>query len=322
MNFISKLFFYFAIVFAFQVSAESMDDKLSILMDSLILKDTVTGSKTLAVLPFGGTSKDDQTGLAISEFAVQHFHASGRYRIVERSEFQKVLDELEFAASDLVQQDKQIQLGNQLTADRILMGQVANSMGRKQISARLIDVKTGEIIASKTISTGVSQMDDYYKELMGEKGQVSSVVYRSAIAPGWGQFYSGHHWRGTAFTTGFLGALGITIVQGKVLNKKQTELEDAESARKLAVRQCLESKIITSMYCQGLQTRTNNEDAARETYYSQRNRVAVLSVMTLAIYGLNLIDAAYSGVESKHKFDLYFSASSHEYWQGALAFNF
>ena len=67
-----------------------------------------------------------------------------RFLVLERSQIEKVMTEVQFARSDNVDQTQQLQIGRLLAADFVIVGSLARIGSRYIIDAKIIDVATGE----------------------------------------------------------------------------------------------------------------------------------------------------------------------------------
>ncbi len=293
--------------FAFQ---EKLEEMLTSLMEPLGSE----AGKVIAVIPFetGHKVKDD-AGLSVAEYSVVFFKNYQKHTVVERTQFAKVLEEMELAQSDLVEESKQIELGKMLSANWILVGSVTEAFGKRNITARMVDVNTAEVLSSKTVVVGPESMDNFMKELLGEKGQVSAAIFRSAVVPGWGQFFTNHPVRGSLSLALFLGAAGTGVFYGIQSASAQSDYEafsvDDEQQR------------LIEQNCDGLSGNelgacgNEQEPVARQTkkdmysdYEDARSSAILWGVITGGVYLVNLGDAALAGLQAKSKFDLYFSA--------------
>lgn len=133
------------------------------------------------------------------------------FSLVDRTEFQKVLEEIEFSQTDIVDETKVIEMGKILSAPYILTGSVLKSFGMYRIVAKIIRTETTGIVSSASMTVNSSQFDNFAKDLLSEKNRITSSLFRSTILPGWGQLYSDQNIRGVISMTAGLGMLGGSI---------------------------------------------------------------------------------------------------------------
>src|SRR5690606_6418979 len=62
----------------------------------------VPGGLRVAVLPFAGTRGRDEAGEAMANALVSHLSPQGYFKIIERSQVKRILDEQTFSNSDFV----------------------------------------------------------------------------------------------------------------------------------------------------------------------------------------------------------------------------
>jgi len=305
------------------VGSFAIQKELGDLFSEIINKDSFTGKKTMAVIPFeSGEGIEKDAGLTVAEYAVVSFGNSGRYNVVERSQFVKVLNELELAQSDLVDESKQIEMGKMLTADRILVGSVTESFGKRTISARIVELEKGEVIASASTVVGPAAMDDFMKELLGEKGQVSASLFRSAVVPGWGQLYTNHPIRGGVSLAAFLGVVGYSIFSWLKASNSESDYDKYEVNNRV-VNETADGDVLAARLddmCESLPSTEEttcrlNEIAVTkkviekkyDDFNSDFDNAVLFSAITGGVYALNLVDATFAGMSAKKKFKLYFS---------------
>ncbi|MBL7960363.1 hypothetical protein JNL27_08995 [bacterium] len=136
----------------------------------------VTKKPRVAVLPFEvGAVSDrqmfDQGGIekfaeSVTQQLVNTFVGLRRFIVVERSAIEKILKEQNLQTSDLTDPSKAVSLGAMLGTEFLVQGTIVNihtttskkdkkSSCKVDLLIRIIDVTTGQIIASKDI-TGIS----------------------------------------------------------------------------------------------------------------------------------------------------------------------
>jgi hypothetical protein len=311
----------------------AVQKELGELFNDLLTKDDFKGQKIIAIMPFKvGEGIPADAGRTVSEFAVVNLHSSGKYKIVERQEFGKMLAEQELAQSDLVDEDNQLKLGKMLVAERILVGSVTESFGKRMINARILDVSTGEVVATASTTLGPAAMDNFMKELLGERGQISSTVFRSML-PGWGQFYTGHPFQGSIATAAFVAALGFTgyswlqyLSDRDALAARNVYKGTPEYTGKGEItgelNECYDDPegfgagdTPCPEHILQIIPHTKNMD---DSY----NQYLIGLGITGGVWLLNLVDAAIVGAQGKKKFDLYFSAGPKKTYDIRLSYNF
>ena len=298
----------------------SSEDRLQTLCDSLLtgLPDSMEKAR-LAVLPFTGNmdKKDSSTGRAIAEYIIVCVQKDKRLKLVDRAEFQRIMMELNFSESDMVDPAKVLQAGKLMTANYLLTGTVTTAFGMNRVSAKIIKTETSEIISAASVSVAPVELEGFTRELFGEKAQISASVYRSLVVPGWGQFYSRKYVRGGTSLVFCLGSLATTLVLSMQAADKNNEWSDyqatygnsehptvnatAEAARRAGTS-------TGTAYYEALADVTGKTNNLYDDYSKSFDRVVIAGAVTGGLWALNLLDAAIAGMQEKNHFRPYFSA--------------
>ena len=110
---------------------------------------------------------------------------------------------------------------------------------------------------------------DYYKTIMSnsasvrEKREMFDPLWRSAICPGFGQFYNKQYLKGVLYGAAFFGALGLTFYEAYDEKAKY-------------------SKYVTS---------NENQEIAFDEAQSSWNNALIWGIITGVAYGVNVYDA-------------------------------
>jgi curli biogenesis system outer membrane secretion channel CsgG len=160
-----------------------------VLVLSIVMPAVAQDKRRVAVLDFGyGTvltsvqaifGSNQDVGKGISDLLINELVNDGRYRVIERSAIDKILKEQNFSNSDRVNSSTAAKIGGLLGVDTIIIGDVtqfgrddkhygggggggsiwtggAGGLGISkakavvEVTARMVDVNTGEILASVT----------------------------------------------------------------------------------------------------------------------------------------------------------------------------
>lgn len=296
------------LVLAISVFSES-DKEISALVDSL--NRTLSASVslcTLAVFPFTDLSQTDQSaGTAVAERIISLLQKNPRFLLVDRQSFQKVMSEVALSQSGAIQDSSALQAGRTLAANCILTGTLANAFGNKRILARIIRTETSEILTSATVIIKADAMTDLQKRLMGERATVSASVFRSLLLPGWGQFYTDHPIRGTLAMSLCLGGLGSAIW---AILAQSSAKSDYDAKVDYELSQAYAEDLSTG----GITPESYKTERTElyKDYTSARDRMVLLLAVTGGLWGLNVLDAAIAGVQSKRSFQPYFSIRTNQ----------
>ncbi len=107
--------------------------------------------KSLAVLTFkNGKDVSKSRSFMISNIVEAEILKTKKYKIVERTEMAFVLSEQKLNASGLTDSaDDYLEVGKLIAADRVLIGEIFKEKKSYVISAKIVDVVTGEVLKSE-----------------------------------------------------------------------------------------------------------------------------------------------------------------------------
>jgi len=153
--------------------------------------------KTVAVVEVNGAN-DLQAGQVGDDFVGEL--AKRGYNVVERAKLDAIVQEQKFQSSNLAQPSGAVELGKLMGADAVMVVTVPAMDHEFQISARLIETKTGVVIM------GGSGSGTTHHGLTTAAGVAVGAVAGGSI----GRHAAGHHWRGTGTVLGAVagGAVG------------------------------------------------------------------------------------------------------------------
>jgi len=182
------------------------------LFERLIPPNLPEGRQTVAIFPFqvqgsSGTVGYDP-GVMAAEYGVVRFSRDPRFAVVERAELNRLLQEQALGQSGALDDSGAVKAGKLLAARYIVTGTVRVQGATQEFSARMVSVETGEVVSAAVASSASQNLEALYREALGERGQVAGAVYRSAVGPGWGQFYTGHPVQGSIVLGATIAALG------------------------------------------------------------------------------------------------------------------
>jgi len=161
---------------------------------------------TIAVMKFdcrAGFPLDWDIGAGMQDVLVDRLVATGRFRVVERPEISTVLRELEFQHSGATRHEKRAQLGRLKNAQFLIKGTVtdfghvsrgsgflglhalnvfhASNVAVMGVTMYVVDVESGEIIASESIEEKVRASDTRVKLLYNGIGFGGSEFYQTPL---------------------------------------------------------------------------------------------------------------------------------------------
>jgi len=117
---------------------------------------TATGIKLvgermgIAVLPFQTTGLGTEMGeINVVEQMMTTFYNLNRFKLFERSQLEKILEEQKLAMSGVLDASTAAEIGKGIGVDAIVLGTVTRAGSNIAINARLIDTETAEIITAQ-----------------------------------------------------------------------------------------------------------------------------------------------------------------------------
>jgi hypothetical protein len=123
---------------------------LFVQLQSLPAQDT----KKLRVAVFDpsstGTSIDEGTKIAVREIISSTFVNTEKYTMVERSMLDKVMKELKFSNTEVVDDSQATEIGKLAGANKVVLSVITMVGGRNMLSIKTIDVQTATIDLQKT----------------------------------------------------------------------------------------------------------------------------------------------------------------------------
>ena len=117
---------------------------------TLLVSTTLSAQMSVAVLDFDGIgiSKDEAKALS-GRFGTEFMGVSkGVYKIVERNQMGKILEEQGFQNTGIVSSDDAVKMGEALGADFIVSGSISKVGTLFSINARLLNVQSAEVVKS------------------------------------------------------------------------------------------------------------------------------------------------------------------------------
>lgn len=307
-----KLVFLLIVVSIVQRIQASNDIETSLtnLSDNLFNGIEIPANSTVAVLPF--ESSDSDEGKAVAEYIVVNLQMNSNITLVDRINFSKTMSEISLAQTGVVNEEHAVSAGKALSAKYIVAGSIKDALGKKIIQANLIEVETSKIMASAKVVLIPNELANFSKELLGEKGKISSSVFRSTLIPGWGQFYTNNKTRGLVSLIACLGSGVATIVSGVTTVSANNEYKEYHNYMWTPdmindLNTYITQEGIT--YAEGVEIYEKRESDKYDEYTKKSKRTLILGAVTGGLWTLNIIDAIIAGKHSKNKFDLYFSSN-------------
>lgn len=158
------LFLLLAVVSAWPVSAKELDSKLEATARKLTEAAAARkmSTPTLAVFPFQADEKlsKKKVNFAVSEILTKNFLKLGKFTVIERAQLEEVMKEQKLGASGAVDSKTAAEIGKLAGAKLLVLGNVIQMGNSYQLTAKLVDAQTGEMIASEITEVPVTTFDE------------------------------------------------------------------------------------------------------------------------------------------------------------------
>jgi len=277
-------------------SIDNLEGMMGTLFSNVSL-DTAN-PKTVAVLPFPvAPGVAPQAGKMASEYAVVDISTRKGIKVVERAEFDKMMQELALSQSGIVPETRTLEAGKILEAQYLIMGNVTEDLGKRLVSVRLVQTETGVVLSAAAASIKVRDMDAFTSDALGEKVNPLSALFRSTLLPGWGQFYTGYPGQGCVSLVCAAGGAGAMVWSIVDWSAKKTE---ADRYRRVDPSTFIEGETPEEWVVRG-----NDKIKAQNEAVSKN---IIIGASLGGVWVVNMIDALLCGiVESKQVRARYFS---------------
>lgn len=117
---------------------------------------------TLAIFPFqaDATLSKKRVNFAVSEILTKDILKLGKFTIIERAQLEEVLKEQKLGLSGAVDSKMAAGIGKLAGAKFLILGNIIQTGSAYQLTAKLIDAETGEMIASEIIEVPVKIFEE------------------------------------------------------------------------------------------------------------------------------------------------------------------
>lgn len=124
----------------------------------------------VAVLDFTVSGVSAGEGGLFADMLTSHLVGTGAFRVIDRSERDEILKEIEFSVADCSDESCQLEVGRLLAASRIVVGSIGTLGDVVLVSLRLLDVETGEALA------GISEKYPSLAALAGDGRRLAAAI--------------------------------------------------------------------------------------------------------------------------------------------------
>ncbi len=238
----------------------------------------------------GEAARDLELGILISAQLSTFLQRDHNFLLLERERLSDALKEMELGMTGLLDPDKAAQAGKMIGAQAIVVGTVAEAGADFSVNVRLISAETATVLVAESINlprAGMVALSDESVVLRTRSGS----IFRSAIVPGWGQFYNREPIKG-GIIIGIEVAIVGTAIAMHFLGDADADLYSNESA--------FLKKYQNLTPDERMQKALELKDSA-ETYYETRN---ILIYSAIGVYLYNVLDAYLFGIDGEKQLGL------------------
>lgn len=157
----------------------SIVENLSDLAGKLIQSGKNGAKPSYAFLAFSTDGKNTSVENYVTDALTEATFNTGKIKIFERANLEKILSEQKFQASGLVNEDTAKAIGNIAGVDYVCYGTIKDLGEQITINARVVDVETGEICA---MSRATVNKDDYLKQNVASSAPAAKTAAKPAPA--------------------------------------------------------------------------------------------------------------------------------------------
>ena len=312
-------------------SDTAIEPRLSEVINRMVLNLPLKRNPSVAVLPFDPVAtKYGKGGQSIAEYIVSALGRVPSITIVENIRMRSVVAQGGHYQGGYSDDQKAAAAGRAMSVQYVVTGNVTNENQNDLINVRMVESQTSRVIAAAVTKLDKEKLALFSKEVLGEKLQITSTLFRSASIPGWGQFYTAHPVRGGLCLGGFLLGAGLTTISFVKYADKKQKFNDFTSSEINAEGQLIESWLRSgttrsspafNQYAFN-QWKKDRRSSLQDSYKAQLQTSYIALGLTGLVYVLNLADATVAGFQTRKKLQLYFSSTPNSGTVGGVAFNF
>jgi len=124
---------------------------------------------SVAVMRFESAGIDSSVSLVVTDLFTNQIQADGKYRVMERSQMNKILSEQGFQSSGICNSTEcAVEIGRLLSIDKMFIGSIGKLGESWVINIRMINIQTGEILSNES------------KQVKGKADKLSAAAVQMA----------------------------------------------------------------------------------------------------------------------------------------------
>jgi TolB-like protein len=240
-----------------------------------------------AVVPFdeaGPEVKDRHLGAVVGDLVVTNLARDHHLQLVERTALAKILDEQALGQSGAIDEKQSAAIGKIAGARALILGQISDAGDSLRVAVRAVDVETGGVIdgSAHDIALPKDELIAFSANAVVLRSK-SGAMFRSILAPGWGQAYNGDGAKAVVFGVAGYGGLLTTAALGVGGILEQTHYSDTSYFDKLATA--------------SPEKASSEAVDTRNTYTALYASTAIAGGLTALAWSIGALDAYLSGTD-------------------------
>ena len=125
--------------------------------------------KVITVLEFSVNNVSENDMISITSFLAAALFDTGKYRVIDASQRNAILEELSFSASGCVDESCQLEIGKLLSAEMIVVGNIGLLGDRYMLSAKILETETSDTVSiAKGIYADLNELVDKMPQFASE----------------------------------------------------------------------------------------------------------------------------------------------------------
>jgi TolB-like protein len=239
--------------------------------------------RRLAVVDFaeaGESARKRELGRVVAAELATNLRRDHNLILVERSRLGSVMAEMKLAQMGLVDAKQATDLGRLADAQALILGSVSDAGDRFLVDARIVSAEDGQALAAASEAISAASLVALSSDAVVLRSR-RDAVFRSMLAPGWGQLYNREPKKGIGFAAAEAVVLGGALVFHLQGQRAEDQYHSKTSAGDLGSD--------PSAAAASLRRRADRAYGTRNT----------LLWVALGVWAVNVADAWYSGIDGE-----------------------
>ncbi len=153
-----------------------------------------------AILSFKDNARQAQEngiGATFASLLTLELRKTGAFNIIDKENVKKILNQQSFALSGMTRNQNPVKVGRMLAAHYIVSGNVGFNNGKYIINVKISSVESGAVVLARAVSFNSGKLNSLAMLMRLTQKSPAVAGFRSALIPGWGQFYNNKNIKGS-----------------------------------------------------------------------------------------------------------------------------